>query len=63
MCSVCGRNPCDSRCPNADEAPVFARCEICGEPIYDGDDYYDIDNEYWCEECVHNARHTAEVEY
>jgi hypothetical protein len=29
----------------------------------DGDDYYDIDGDCYCENCIHERRKTAEVEY
>lgn len=63
MCQVCGSYPCNARCPNAPDPEVFARCEICGEPIYDGEDYYEIDGQRYCEDCVYDARKTAEVDY
>lgn len=62
MWDICRQTPCDPRCPNAPEPPVFARCSECGAKILDGDDYYEILNEYICEDCVDNARKTAEVE-
>lgn len=62
MCELCLRSPCDSRCPNAPEPPIFALCRECGEPIYDGDEYYEIDGRNYCEACVLNGYRTAEVE-
>lgn len=62
MCDMCWQSPCDSRCPNAPEPPVFALCRECGEPIYDGDEYYEIEGRCYCEACVLNAYRTAEVE-
>lgn len=62
MCDICKQYKCPSSCPNAPEPPVFARCSECGDKIYDGDVYYEIINEYICEDCVDNARKTAEVE-
>jgi hypothetical protein len=35
---------------------------MCGEKIFDGDTYYDIEGEYWCEDCIDESRKTAEVE-
>lgn len=64
MCELCYCSPCRDRCPNADDQdpPVFAKCEICGEPIYDGDEYYEIDEKPYCEACVYGCYRTAEVE-
>ena len=41
MCAVCRKNPCDSRCPNAEEPKSIYTCEWCKEPIYEGDKYMD----------------------
>ena len=62
MCKECGRFVCSSGCPNAPEPPKFGECKVCGADIFEGDDYYEIDGEYWCEPCVYDARRTAEVE-
>lgn len=61
MCDVCRRSPCDSRCPNAPDSPKFGVCSVCDADILDGDDYYNIDGEYWCADCIADARTTAEV--
>lgn len=29
MCAVCRKNPCDSRCPNAEEPKSICTCEWC----------------------------------
>lgn len=63
MCDLCHYSICPSSCPNADEPPVFAKCEICGEPIYDGDEYFEIDDKPYCEACVYGCYRTAEVEH
>lgn len=36
---------------------IHCRCEIC-----DGETYYDIDGEPWCEECIEDARKTADAD-
>lgn len=59
MCMECRMNPCHPRCPNADEPEAVERCANCGEPIYEGDDYYEIGGECYCEVCVDDARKTA----
>ena len=63
MCEICRQYRCPSACPNAPEPPAFAECVGCGAVIMDGDDYYDIDGDYYCDECIHERRKTAEVEY
>lgn len=62
MCKECGRFICPSGCPNAPEPAKFDKCMGCGRDILDGEDYYDIDGEPWCEDCIFEARKTAEVE-
>ncbi len=62
MCDICRMTPCASACPNAPEPETFARCSNCGIKILDGDTYYNINDEYWCEDCIDERRKTAEVE-
>ena len=61
MCDECRMSKCHPRCPNAPEPPIFAKCEACGAEIYDGDEYYEIDNHKYCEACVQGGYRTAEV--
>lgn len=51
MCKVCHKTPCDPRCPNAPEPPVVYTCKICKEGIVAGDDYYEMDGEFYHEDC------------
>lgn len=62
MCDICWTSPCNSRCPNAPAPQIFAECEACGAEIYDGDEYYEIDDHKYCEACVHGGYRTAEVD-
>lgn len=62
MCDICHRTICPSRCPNADEPPVFAECDICGYEIYVGDEYYEVEDLKVCENCIFDSRKTAEVD-
>ncbi len=39
MCDICLKNPCDPRCPNADEPREIDTCDICEYEIYDFDTY------------------------
>lgn len=62
MCDFCRRFTCDSRCPNAPEPrPVFV-CSGCGKNICEGDDYYDILGEQFCEKCIESVRREAEYD-
>lgn len=51
MCEICHRTPCDSRCPNAPLPTEVYNCKICGEGIVAGEDYYEMDGEFYHEEC------------
>lgn len=45
---------------NEAEAVVICTCKECGEPIFEGDDYYEIySEEYICEECISKFRKEA----
>lgn len=48
--------------PPEDERHIIKRCIQCGEDIREGDYYYDIDGEAWCEDCVKDCRREAERE-
>lgn len=52
MCAVCRKNPCDSRCPNAEEPRSIYTCEWCKEPIYEGDKYMDTPEGPICKDCI-----------
>lgn len=62
MCEYCRQHPCPAACPNAPAPLVFAKCSECGNEILDGEDYYDIDGDFYCEDCIEERRKTAEVE-
>ena len=61
MCDVCLKSPCDPRCPNAPEPKTVFICSGCGEYILDGDDYWEILGEQFCESCIDEFRRTAEA--
>lgn len=56
MCSECRQNPCDPRCPNADEPEAIYFCESCGNGIFKGDYYWDIDEMIICENCIEDMK-------
>ena len=61
MCAECLRTPCDPRCPNAkdsEETPVFI-CSGCSTEIMDGEDYWEVLGEQFCENCIDKARRIA----
>lgn len=62
MCDICLTYPCHPNCPNAPEAPVVHHCYMCGEDIREGDCYYEINDEPWCEECIKDCYKVAERE-
>lgn len=55
MCDVCRQSPCDPRCPNAPDPPTVYTCEHCGEPIVEGDEYVDVDGDYYHLECFEDC--------
>jgi len=62
MCEICLSLPCHPRCPNAPDPPTVFICSGCGEPIYDGDDYWDLVGEQFCEGCIEDSRKVAEYD-
>lgn len=56
MCDVCHATPCDPRCPNAPDPPAVYTCKYCGEPIVPGDEYMEVDGDYYhLEDCAGDA--------
>lgn len=51
MCDICRQSPCHPQCPNAPDPPAVYTCKICGESIVAGDVFYEMDGEYYHEEC------------
>ena len=52
MCSVCLSNPCNSRCPNADEPIPKYLCKECRRGINTGEKYFLTENGRICKECL-----------
>ena len=50
MCDICGKNPCDVRCPNCEEKGIYT-CVECGQYIYEGEKYWDSPKGYICMDC------------
>ena len=61
MCADCRQSVCSPRCPNAPEPKVVHTCINCGENIVEGDSYYNIDGEAWCESCISDCLTDAEL--
>lgn len=59
MCEICRQNPCAAGCPNNDEEPLL-ECSICGTGIFEGDNYFEINDTIICEDCTLECQHTAE---
>ena len=51
MCNFCRHSHCSSGCPNSDEPAELYRCEVCEEPIYEGDEYIDYGGTMICADC------------
>lgn len=62
MCEECRMTPCHPRCPNAPDPPSVFICSGCGDPIFDGEDYWDIMGEQWCANCIDSSRRIAEYD-
>ena len=62
MCELCFMTPCHPRCPNAPEPRTVHKCIHCGKAIREGDDFYDVDGEPWCEDCMRQCLTSAEVD-
>ena len=62
MCEECRQSPCHPRCPNAPAPIAVFICSGCSRDIYEGDDYWDIMGEQFCERCIDKARGVAEYD-
>lgn len=50
----------ESRCNRSrGKLPV---CDLCGEAIEEGEPYYSIGNECWCESCIENCKRYGSFE-
>ena len=62
MCEICHKSPCPAQCPNADPPEQVYICSGCGQPIYEGEDYYEILGEQFCDNCILDARKEAQYD-
>lgn len=62
MCDVCRVIPCLPGCPNAPEPRHVYICSGCGESICEGDTFYRVMEETFCEECIESMREEAEYD-
>lgn len=46
-----------------EEAKVFCYCDYCGDAIYEGEDYYEIDGCAIHSDCIHHFSKTAGLSY
>lgn len=57
MCQLCMKYPCDNRCPNHIPKKAIHYCSICGEGVYDGEEYIvNMDGEYRHFDCFQGMR-------
>ena len=60
-CEFCRQFPHAAGCPNAPEPRAVFICSECGEMIYEGDWFYRVMQETYCEECMDSMKELAEV--
>ena len=52
MCSVCLTHPCHPFCPNAPEPQSIGFCQDCGEEIFEGSEYAEINGDLYHKDCL-----------
>ena len=61
MCLYCLQNPCPPGCPNYSPPKSQLYCDVCGEGIYEGEEYIEnIDGETRHYECFRGMRDLLE---
>ena len=61
MCEICGLINCVSRCPNYIAPKTSYYCSICGEGIYDGEEYIENDGgDYAHSDCFSGTKDVVE---
>ena len=46
MCQYCLHNPCLPGCPNYEEPKAVYHCSICGQGIFEGEEYIENGGDY-----------------
>lgn len=61
MCTICLRDKCPSGCPNYTPPKTIYCCSVCGEGIYEGEEYIvNDDGEYRHYDCFQGMRDLLE---
>lgn len=61
MCRICFHDKCPSACPNYTPPKAYYYCSVCGEGIYEGEEYIENDDgEYRHYECFQGMRDLLE---
>ena len=55
MCEYCHSYPHLPGCPNAPEPETVYTCKHCGADIVEGDEYWEIGDETYCEDCFYDG--------
>lgn len=55
MCMICRQAPCHPSCPNAPDPPAVYTCKFCEEPIVKGDEYVEVDGDFYHEDCFNDC--------
>lgn len=61
-CEICNRTPHLPLCPEAPDPVSVFICSGCGEPIWDGEDYWDVMGEQFCEHCIDDMKGVAQYD-
>lgn len=56
MCEICLQSVCLKACPNAPEATSISVCAECGDGIFQGNEYYKVGEDNYCEDCICDMR-------
>lgn len=63
ICPVCGAtNTHHPYCPEATHLEPVCKCSECGEGMYNGEPYYQINEHIICEECINSFRHILDID-
>lgn len=62
MCEICNRTPCLNECPNAIPPKDVYVCRYCGEAIFEGEYFVNLNDEYYHRECAEDIAFTLLLE-